>query len=371
MAFQVDSGFEQTSPISEKQHDLVERQVLIRHGFAAMGDLLTPLQTTRKVKTIVEKYETPSLKDDVRHVPIVSTDTQNGDSKFTKPKKQDSTAFLQQVYLNDNAHSESLPDDAREILKSQPSQADFISVLQYLQFGIDGQHDFNIHVFGPQATRMLNILATITIPERWASLSIKHISEEDAKARKTLLSCFTCVAGLGALHARIKALSGLAKSRENASSPSLILKDTISVLEAVLQPSSFVACMLHDALTLYGKTAQRHVVWQELLSFVAGGKLLGAVAEALPLIESQNDHARSFDWLGDGNEYCKWLARNLYHAASSVTANDTESWPLLAQVLKRGLNLGYSGKPDLQIEHLRDTENEVLSRNVWFDNAHD
>ena len=314
-----------------------------------MGDLLTPVQTTRKVKSNVEKFETLSLNDQP-HPPVeviqVSSNRRNGGpTKHTKHKKQDSAAFLQKTYLQNDSSSETLPEDAKEILKSQPDHEDFLAVLQYLQFGIEGKQDFNIRASGQKASQILNILVTVTIPDRWANLNTKPISKQDREAKSVLLSCLTCVAGLGALHAQIKRLTGLAMSTNTAQS--LVLKDSIDVLAAVLDPSSFIDAVLGDTLKLNIKPTQRAVLWQELCSFVAGGKILSAVAQALPLTDSGKDGEKTAGWLGDGNQYSKWLARNICHAATKFAVVQGEAWAMLAQLMKRGLSLGHSGKSTL------------------------
>jgi hypothetical protein len=122
-----------------------------------------------------------------------------------------------------------------------------------------------------------------------------------------------------------------------------MLKDAIDVLAQVLQPPFFIASVLYDTLTLHSKTAQRQVIWQELSSFVAGGKLLSTVAQALPLAESAEKDRLFVEWLGDGSQYCKWLARNICHAGTKLAVSEDEAWPMLGQLVKRGINLGHSG----------------------------
>lgn len=313
-----------------------------------MGDLLTPVQTTRKAKGSVEKSETLSRNDGARsalEVIEISSQNTNGPPKDSRHKKLDSTAFLQQAYLKDDSSSTTLPDDAREILKSQPDQKDFIAVLRYFQYGIDGKHDFNVRAPGPKASQILNVLVTITIPDRWASLNTKPLSREDKEARSMLLSCLICVAGLGALHAQIKRLTGLTPSTESAKS--LMLKDVIDVLADVLHPSSLIQRLLGDTLNLHTKPGQRPAIWQELSSLLMGGKILSAVAQALPLAEVGNNDKSTVEWLADGSKYCKWLASNICYAAAQIPVSEGEAWPMLAQLLKRGLTLGHSGKSSI------------------------
>lgn len=254
---------------------------------------------------------------------------------------QNSTAFLQQVYLRNDSSTATLPDEAREILKSQPDHEDFLAVLQYLQSGIAAKHDFNIRASGPKASQILIVLVTVTIPDRWAALNTKPVSTEDREAKSMLLSCLTSVAGLGALHMQIKKLAALATLTNTGQS--VMLKDVIDVLAHVLHPSSLVETMLGDMFKLHPKPAQRHILWQELCSYVAGGKILSAVAQAFPRVELANEE-KSLEWLADGNQYTVWLAVNISHAAMTAAIDASEAWSMLAQLLKRGLSLGHSGK---------------------------
>src|SRR5271163_2949401 len=118
-----------------------------------MNDLLTPI-SNRKIQNSIDKFEKLPVKDE--NLTAVSS-AQNRESKHTRHKKQDSTAFLQQIYLQSNTSTNTLPDDARQILKGQPDEEDFLAVLRYLQFGIDGRHDFNIRVSGPKASLIVQV----------------------------------------------------------------------------------------------------------------------------------------------------------------------------------------------------------------------
>jgi telomere length regulation protein len=309
-----------------------------------MDDLLTPLQTTRKVKSSTKQRETLSSNEAARtpaEVIQVSSTSRSGESKHSRHKKQDSTAFLQQVYLRNDSSSATLPDDAREILKGQPDHADFFAVLQYLHSGIEAKHGFNIRASGPKASQILSVLVTVIIPDVWETLNSKPVSKEDDEAKSILLSCLTSVAGLGALHMQIKKLAALPRSTNTGQAT--MLKDAMDVLAHVLYPSSLIETVLHDTLKLQPKKAQRHVLWQELCSYVAGGKLLSAIAQAFPLVESANGK-KSLEWLADGNQYTQWLARNICHASMTTAMTENEAWPMLAQLLKRGLSLGHIGK---------------------------
>lgn len=308
-----------------------------------MADLFKPLETTRKFNSGVGKFGTLSPNPDVR-APIqlieASSTRRNEGPSHSRGPKRDSTAFVHQSYLLNDGSSQILPDEAREILKSQPDPDDFIAVLQYLQLGIEGKHDFNVRVSGPKESQLINVIVTVTVPDRWASLNTKPASKKEEEAKSMLVSCLTCTAGLGALHTQIKALAG--RELSSKTGPSLMVTDAIDVLANVMGSSSLIETILGDVLKLHSQPAQRHVLWQELSSFVAGGRILSAVAQAFPLTKFPTD--KPPEWLADGKQYSAWLARNICHAATKVAVADSEAWLMLAQLLKRGLSLGHSGK---------------------------
>jgi hypothetical protein len=307
-----------------------------------MDDLLAPI-SSRKIQNSIDKFEKLPVKDE--NLTAVFS-AQNGDSKHNRHKKQDSTAFLQQIYLQGDASTGTLPDDARQILKSQPNEEDFLAVLRYLQFGIDGKHDFNIRVSGPKASLIVQVLVTITIPEQWANIDFESKDRSNVETKKLLLSCLSSVAGIGALCAQIKTLGVQTLSNDTARSASLVLKDAVSILAALMQSSTFGAQLLRDIKAFYSKPAQRHIIWQEAVSYLAGGKVLSTVAQAVSRANLEDDKKfRSRNgWLVDGNEYCKWLARNICHIAVKTTTTETDIWVATSQLLKRGLSLGYPGR---------------------------
>ena len=335
-----------------------------------MDSLLTPLQTTRKVKGIKDKFENLSLNNENSLTEVSTTKLKrNGTSPEKKPenashtrshKKQDSTAFLQQSYLQQTYPNVPLEDDAREILKWQPDDQDFFAVLQYLQFGIDGKHDFNVCASSAKASQILNVLITFTLPDRWPSINSKHISKHDAQVKQMFLSCLSCVAGISALTVQIKNLSMM---KDASRSASLHLRDTLSVLAAVLSGNGFVYKMLRQIIDFHKKPMQKVVLWQELTALLAGSKVLSSVAEATldsltALLGGSKELSAAADatladeevlWLGKGNQYCAWLAKNIAYASSKSLATETETHKMLATLLKRNMSLGY---PEVVVEEM-------------------
>lgn len=335
-----------------------------------MEGLIKPVKTTRKVQNNINRFENLSLKDTSSSRPASSkskvsildlspVDSDPASDQFSlrpsvdsshtsvsvqsshkEHKRLDSTAFLQKSYLEQSSPA-SLPDDAREILKSQPDNEALIAVLQYLQYGTEGKHDFNVRLPSPKASQIINILVTVTIPDQWLHLKAHKLSKQEMQVKKLLLGCLKSVAGIGALLMQIRQLSVT-----NSDKTDHLLKDAISVVSLLLTGNETLKYFLADTNKLFNSDIQRCVYWQEVLSLLAGSKVLSTMAQALTSIQQSDDKEAIPLWLGDGSEYSRWLARNLSTAAiisSSGGGPESSQINMLSQVLKRGLSLGYRG----------------------------
>ena len=201
-----------------------------------MDGLLTEIKTVKKVQSNIDRFENLSIQETTKPrsnsgkskrslIEISSSSASDSqsepfdlhasiassiDAKPTnkKHKRHDSTAFLQKSYLQEPAASStSLFDDAREILRTQPDQEDLLAVLQYLRYGIENKHDFNIHIAGPKAAQIVNVLVTVTLPDQWHNLRPPKLSDTDRQLKDLLILVLRSVAGLGALLMQIRSLS--------------------------------------------------------------------------------------------------------------------------------------------------------------------
>lgn len=336
-----------------------------------MAKLPSSVTAARKVQNNIERFETLSLSDSTNGssnrslLEIVTADdglrTPTFNSATEKPplveisrptlppqpiisshkrhQKHDSTAFLQQVYLQKSAPS-SLPDDAREILRCQPDDEDLIAVLQYLQYGIENQHDFSLRTISPKGAQIIHTLVTVTIPDHWTSVSTGKLSKSKKEIKKILLSCLTSAAGIGALLAQIRKTSVVSNSVNGNQATA----EAKSVLAQVLMPLDIVSILLRDTLALKAKPAQCKAVWQEVCSLLGGSKVLATVAHVSANIRVQGSEDHEAEWLADGTRYAAWLANRITSAATTLKPNDAESPVLLSQLLKRGMSLGYRGE---------------------------
>lgn len=335
-----------------------------------MDDIFNPIKTTRRVQHNIEKFETLSLrgtptsrpastksKISIADLSFESSDvvsepfsfqpsidsaatTLSAQSTHKTHKRHDSTAFLEKSYLNQSS-AKTLPDDAQAILKSQPDREDLVAVLQYLQYGVDGKHDFNIRLPGPKAAQIINVLVTVTIPDQWLYLRGHNLAKPDAQLKKLMITPLVSVAGIGALLMQIRRLSSTTPTDEYP-----ILEDAISILAAILERQSVLRPFMSDSNTFFTTDTPRRVFWQEVTSLLAGSKIFTTMAQVFATVPTLSDQIPECTWLGDGSEYSKWLSRNISATAidlNSGVSTVNESLSMLGQVFKRGLSLGYRG----------------------------
>lgn len=344
-----------------------------------MPDLLREVRTTKKVQSNIEKFESLTLNEKkqrsrsnsgARTKPIIEVEPetepvplltavsskliekpndQAANIRYTPPaastvapthQRHDSAVFIQKDYLKENAPP-TLSDDAREILKCQPGLEDIEAVLAYIQYGIDGQHDFNIKLTGPKSSQLVLVLVTTTIPDLWPNLSLSELGGAAKRMRKTLLQALFSVTGLEALLERIRF-----HTRPSANNNRQALGTYIDFLSNLLEGSEIVLNFLSDAIALYEKKVQRRLFWQSIVSLLAGSKVLSSTASILNTVAETGSTLHVPNWLMNGEDYSKWLARNVVKASIELASKETRAWSNLSQFLKRSLSLGYKGMSD-------------------------
>ncbi|KAK5092041.1 telomere binding protein [Exophiala xenobiotica] len=339
-----------------------------------MADLLREVKPAKKVQSNIEKFESLTLNENkqrsrsnsrARTKPIIEVEPeiepvplltavsskliekpvdQIADTRYAlapaKPaapthKRHDSTVFIQKDYLKDNAPP-SLFDDARDILKCQPGLEDIEAVVVYIQYGIDRQHDFNIKLTGPKSSQLVRVLVTTTIPDLWPNLSRSKLDGSAKRMRETLLQALFSVTGLEALLEQIRF-----HTRSSVDNNPEVLGTYVDFLSNLLEGSEIVLRFLSDTMTLYDKEVQRRLFWQSILSLLAGSKVLSSTGSIPNTVAETGSSLNVRDWLLNGEDYSKWLARNIVKASIELNPKETRVWSNLSQLLKRGLSLGY------------------------------
>ena len=252
------------------------------------------------------------------------------------------SAALRQTHMH-NRLPKSLADEAGEILQNRPDYDALNRVLNFLQDGIEGLHDFNIRCNGPKASQIINTLVTSTLPNHWPTTSQYDVPENLQRAKAILLSCVTSVAGIGALVANIRMLS----DHSGADFNTRILEIVIAALSEVLEPVDILSTLLHDVLKTSKTETVRVAVWRELCALLGGGKVLAAVWQAESKLSAVNKRHLRGSWIASGVDYSTWLARRTGAAVMDDMPQQHSAMSMLAQLLRHGLSLGHRGSDPL------------------------
>lgn len=241
------------------------------------------------------------------------------------------------------------PNQVIDALKSHPTTDELFAILSALDPFNSTQtiQDLDIRIPGPITAQILQLLVSTTIPDHWGSLNAKGRRPKDAKTRAALLRCLSSVAGIGSLVAQQRSLIATARAsamKAEGSSSDLVIQDVLSVCAALLEPKDFLFRLKSDISSLYDSRIRQQVAWRELVSLVAGGKILSTAAEALAVTKNL-EHAPSISWVGDGPRYASWLGGNIAYLNSKLQPDGECDWPSVALLTGRALSLGYSGTP--------------------------
>lgn len=339
-----------------------------------MDLLLTPVSTTRKV-TPEDDSEDPTnanRDEDVEQYggkfaggilkmqkpfPGFSKDfaesdkgnaflTESSSSKMAQsapqPRNQrhQSTIFLKPNYW-EKATTDTLVDEARATLRSNPNYEDLVAVLQYLQHGIEGEHGFDIRQNTAQGAQIINTLVTVTLPDYWQLWCQTTLSTDNQRVKAMFVSCLTSVAGVGALLMQIKQRGPVAAN----TSYNHVL-DIVDVLSEMFSSPNIIFTFIQNVLSGSKTNGAKHARFQEMNTLIAGSKVLATVAHAISKFPITDLDKIPGAWLGNGVKYSTWLANRIAFVGASLTADEDEKTVVLGQLLKRGLSLGYCGKLD-------------------------
>ncbi|OJD21559.1 hypothetical protein ACJ73_07100 [Blastomyces percursus] len=241
------------------------------------------------------------------------------------------------------------PEEALHALKSSPDKYRVVQALHFLDPARPPGNGFNITTPSAVTAQLLHILITTTIPDHWSGLGNEDIPELEGdrklKPKAALLRCLSSVTGIGALVAHLRSL--LAKqdslSGEKGSGNKFVIQDLIAVLSSILKPPDFLFNTYINISSKVDLQAQRQVMWKELISLLAAGKVLSVASESFLTIKDLNT-PRSIYWIGEGNQYATWLGQCISHMATKAQAAELDCWNYLAQFVARSLSLGYTAQ---------------------------
>ncbi len=240
------------------------------------------------------------------------------------------------------------PDEALEALRSKPNLQTLSKALQYLDQDVS---DFRIQLPGPKAALLVGVLVGTIIPDYWASLyetnerhKRKRNHQRDLR-QEIILRCLRSVAGLGAILAQLRSLIALARdSTDKTASLGMTqrLTSLLDVLASVILPD-YLLQVWNDINLPRLQPIQRTLLWKELISLVASGRIPSISAEATDIINAKTETVIEESWLASSNQYSVWLGKQITSMASRTASDDEGCWMALAQLLGKSYSLGYTG----------------------------
>ena len=186
----------------------------------------------------------------------------------------------------------STPAEALELLRSEPDHSTLISTLKFLA----SCQNFSIHSPSPLASQLVNVLVSDIVPNYWSVLQTGKTSKKAKQASpgaskiselQLLLSCLQSVSGLNAVLLSLKRLIQQSKeSRISVGGPNFVelLLIYLYLLQAILEGPQTVEAIWSIVFGSSGSVSKQKTVWNEFLSLVGGGKILGIVAEVLKVV---------------------------------------------------------------------------------------
>ena len=241
-------------------------------------------------------------------------------------------------------HILNTPEDALEALKSKPDLDLFTKVLVWLDPDQKRNDSFNIKVPSPKVAPIIFILIEEIIPNYWRVLKEGHY-----RLKKLILRCLSSIAGLGAITARLRVLLDLKDNAQQdvestGNGKSLMIEDMLDILQNILKKDVFIAKMWEDISSLIFSVPQRTLMWKELISSIAEGRILSLSGEADQILNKSNATIKDRVWLADGNQYAAWLGRDIDYMIKTLKPHDNEAQKALTRLLEKALKLGYTGE---------------------------
>ena len=240
-------------------------------------------------------------------------------------------------------------EDVLKVLQLQPDLQSLTKCLKWLTPSITSLNEFDIRLPGAEAAKIINVLVNDIIPHYWHVWN-GTMNHSYNRQRKLLLRCFTSIAGIGALVTRLRSFyqgNGEAqettKTRLEQTPATQLTDDLVNFLEALLEKNDVVDSIWTTNYIDPVISIRKSVLWKELVSLLAGGRLLSAVAEAQDRHRSTDSIDKQSSWLGRGQLYSAWLGRNILFMIIHGKDEFTHKHKDAARLLSKALTLGYTG----------------------------
>ena len=242
-------------------------------------------------------------------------------------------------------------NDALRILQSKPCVDDLAQTLQWLLTAKSSEKLVNLKIPGPQTTQLVNAIVNSIVPDYWPLLQNPDTALFK-QVRKLLLKCLTSLAGIGAMLARLRALASqetkALDGKQTFDKPKVHvnlqpLAEALDLLENIIKKDGTVSQLWKDLQGTAMKSAQFSLIWKEVVSVLAGSRVLSVTAEASSILNRLSSEVSKGSWVADGKLYSEWLSRNILHSVFVKSEGQDEKVKAIATLLSRAFSLGYTG----------------------------
>ncbi|PIA92750.1 hypothetical protein CB0940_04410 [Cercospora beticola] len=294
-----------------------------------MADFLTAVKTT--VANSSEELQ-PSLKD-------VSTRPDQKKAKpevVVQPAEDDGRSAGSEPQTEADVFDFPVsPEQALQILRSEPNLPAVRSILEQLRSGQGLSSNFSIDAVGPQQAQLINAIVNTIIPNFWSAL--------DKRDRKLLTSCLTNVAGGNAITARIRAVADVLLDTTLSTSGASELQDLLGVMLQLLTGEAFVSHVWQGLVKAVPDQTKRSMSWKEFINLIGSGKVVATIARAEDILSDVSDVHVKRSWISNASEYTNWLGRSITEmvAVEAEGSDEQANSQAAAQLLTKAFGLGY------------------------------
>ncbi|KAI1779562.1 telomere length regulation protein-domain-containing protein [Hypoxylon cercidicola] len=267
--------------------------------------------------------------------PVSQTYRKSNPDELLKPSSPSKAALDTRVEFHGSS-----PEQALEALRSQPSYDALLSILKYLQQGLQGKHAFDIRKPTPQGAQIVHVLATEIVPNYWTVLRDASTGQDRGDV-DVLVSCLRSLPGINALLAYLRALLKETKTDPKALRNSHVnfnLSFTLELLSKLLHADNDLRAIWNGIRSLEN-SAQVRPMRQEFVSLFTSGKIVSLSAEAEDICRQAGQPTYDV-WMSNAKSYIDWLGRNVVGWARSEVGED--DLKLCAEVSARAGRLGNS-----------------------------
>ncbi|KAG4303655.1 hypothetical protein PCK1_000173 [Pneumocystis canis] len=225
------------------------------------------------------------------------------------------------------------------ILYRKPSIDELQEVLEKISEIQERQKDLNY-----EKAKITGILTNEILPEYFPLIFSKKKSLVVEKLKRYLCKCLSDVAGIKAILLRVKKI---ATGNENA----IFFQHIFELLEILQEILSNEGNLISTWIRYHPKMDEKQdtksplsLVWDEYVSLIAGGRLLGIASEGLHKSWQYCEvNQRPVFWVADGLKYVEHLGNEIVVSLNDVRFNEKMEYDF-SRLVGRLFSLGYTAQ---------------------------